>query len=137
MLRLVLIAFVCVLVLPAGADAARREVPQGWLGVVVDGPMTDPSFAQAPSEWDLLASSGAESVRAAVYWSQIQPNGPDEQDFAATDAVFLLAAQRGLDVLPVVQGTPVWASKNPYDPAAPPRDNGDFARFLTALFTRY
>ena len=137
MLRLVLIAFVCVLVFPAGADAARREVPRGWLGVVVDGPMTDPSFAQAPGEWDLLAASGAESVRAAVYWNQIQPNGPDEQNFSASDQIFLTAAQRGLDVLPVVQGTPVWASKNPYDPASPPRDNADFARFLTALVTRY
>ena len=83
MLRVVLLALVCALVLPAGADAARREVPRGWLGVVVDGPMTDPAFAQAPAEWDLLAASGAESVRAAVYWNQIQPNGPAEQNFTA------------------------------------------------------
>src|SRR4051812_32364018 len=135
--RLVLIALVCALALPTTADAARREVPRGWLGVVVDGPMTDPAFAGAPSEWDLLASSGAESVRAAVYWNQVQPGGPDELNFAATDPIFLAAAQRGLDVLPVVQGTPVWAAENPYDPASPPRDNGDFARFLTALVTRY
>ena len=40
-------------------------------------------------------------------------------------------------MLPVVQGTPVWAAKNPGDPASPPRDNADFARFLTALVTRY
>jgi hypothetical protein len=58
MLRLVLIALVCALTLPATADAARRELPRGWLGVVVDGPMTDPAFAQAPAEWDRLASSG-------------------------------------------------------------------------------
>src|SRR3954464_15002197 len=110
MLRVVLLALVCALAAPAGADAARREVPRGWLGVVVDGPMTDPAFAQAPAEWDLLASNGAESVRAAVYWSHVQPDGPGQLDFTTTDAVFLSAAQRGLDVLPVVQGTPVWAS---------------------------
>src|SRR5690242_7791253 len=109
--RLVLIALVCALVLPTTAEAARREVPRGWLGVVVDGPMTDPSFAQAQSEWDLLAGSGAESVRAAVYWYQVQPTGPADLNFTATDQIFLTAAQRGLDVLPVVQGTPLWAAK--------------------------
>jgi hypothetical protein len=137
MLRVVLLALVCALAFPAGADAARREVPRGWLGVVVDGPMTDPALAQAPDEWDTLAGSGAESVRAAVYWNQIQPNGPSEQNFTASDPIFLAAAQRGLDVLPVIQGTPTWAAKTPFDPASPPRDNEDFARFLTALVTRY
>src|SRR3954447_4437569 len=137
MLRLVLIALVCALALPTTADAARREVPRGWLGVVVDGPMTDPAFAQAPAEWDRLASSGAESVRAAIYWSQIEPAAPGQLDFTASDQTFLAAAQRGLEVLPVVQGTPAWAAKSPYDPASPPRDNEDFARFLTALVTRY
>ena len=135
--RLVLLALVCVLALPATADAARREVPRGWLGVVVDGPMTDPTFAQGPGEWDLLAGSGAESVRAAVYWNQVQPTGPGELNFAASDPIFLAAAQRDVDVLPVVQGTPNWAAKTPFDPGSPPRDNEDFARFLTALVMRY
>jgi hypothetical protein len=135
--RLVLLALVCALVLPASAAAARREVPRGWLGVVVDGPMTDPAFGQATGEWDSLASSGAESVRAAVRWNQIQPTSAADLNFATTDPIFLAAAQRGLDVLPVVQGTPDWAAKTPLDPGSPPRDNADFARFLTALVTRY
>src|ERR1700754_2414435 len=137
MQRFVLVMLVCVLAFPAGAEAARREVPRGWLGVVVDGPMTDPAFAGAAGEWDLLAGSGAESVRAALYWNQVQPTGPGDLDFAATDPIFLNAARRGLGVLPVLQGTPLWAAKNPYDPGSPPRDNDDFARFLTALVTRY
>jgi polysaccharide biosynthesis protein PslG len=137
MVRAVLLALVVALVLPAGADAARRQVPHGWLGVVVDGPMTDPAFAQAAPEWDRLAGSGAESVRAAVDWSHVQPTAPTDLDFTVTDAVFLAAAQRGVGVLPVIQGTPGWAARNPGDPASPPRNNEDFARFLTALVTRY
>jgi hypothetical protein len=139
-LRVVLLALVVALALPAGADGARRQVPRGWLGVVVDGPMTDPTFTQAGRagpEWDRLAGSGAESVRAAVYWSHIQPNAPTDLDFSVTDAVFLAAAQRGIGVLPVLQGTPGWAASNPGDPASPPRDNEDFARFLTAIVARY
>ena len=68
-------------------------------------------------------------MRAAFYWRQIQPTGPADADFAAPDAVVLAAAQRGLGVLPVLQGTPDWAALNPGDPASPPRDPADFARF--------
>jgi polysaccharide biosynthesis protein PslG len=132
MLRL---AVLLCLLLPATASAAPRKVPQGWLGVVVDGPMTAPGFPQP--EWDLLAGSGAESVRSAFYWRDIQPNGPADADFSRTDPVVLAAAQRGLSVLPVLQGTPAWAAQHPGDDASPPRDPADFARLLTALVTRY
>jgi len=131
-----LLLFVLTFAWPATADAARRQVPHGWLGVVVDGPLLDPSFAGNP-EWDTLAGSGAESIRAAVYWRQIQPTGPAEANFAASDAVVLAAARRGLGVLPVVHGTPDWAAVKAGDPASPPRDPADYARVLTMLVTRY
>ena len=35
------------LIWPAAAAAARREVPRGWLGVVADGPLTEPGFTAA------------------------------------------------------------------------------------------
>ena len=76
-------------------------------------------------------------MRAAFYWRQIQPTGPADADFAASDAVVLAAARRGLGVLPVVHGTPDWAALNPGDPASPPRIPADYARLLTALVTRY
>ena len=47
MVRAVLIALVVALALPSGADAARRQIPQGWLGVVVDGPLNEPGYAGA------------------------------------------------------------------------------------------
>ncbi len=132
MLRL---AVLLCLLLPAAASAAPRKVPQGWLGVVADGPLTAPGFPQG--EWDRLAGSGAESVRTAFYWREIQPSGATDADFSRTDPVVLAAAQRGLDVLPVLQGTPAWAASAPGDPASPPRDRADFARLLTLLVTRY
>ena len=122
MVRAVLIAMVVALALPSGADAARRQIPQGWLGVVVDGPLNEPGYAGAATEWDRLAGSGAESVRAAFYWSAVQPNGPADANFAAYDTLMLTAAARGLGVLPVIQGTPTWAARNPGDPGSPPRD---------------
>jgi hypothetical protein len=136
-MRLVLlVAVLSAVAWPATAGAATRQVPRGWLGVVVDGPLIDPAYA-AGGEWDQMAASGAESVRAAFYWHQIQPAGPDGMDFSRPDAVVLQAAQRGLGVLPVVHGTPLWAALRPGDPASPPRDPAEFARLLTALVTRY
>jgi hypothetical protein len=132
MLRL---AVLLCLLLPAAASAAPRKVPQGWLGVVADGPLTAPGFPQ--HEWDLLATNGAESVRTAFYWREIQPSGSADADFSRTDPVVQAAAQRGLSVLPVLQGTPAWAARNPGDQASPPRDPADFARLLTSLVTRY
>ncbi len=136
MRRTLLLLLVLTFALPASADAARRQVPHGWLGVVVDGPLLEPSFVGNP-EWDNLAGSGAESIRAAFYWHQIQPTGPSDANFAATDAVVLAAAQRRLRVLPVVHHTPAWAALNAGDPASPPRSNADYARVLRMLVARY
>jgi hypothetical protein len=116
---------------------AQAKVPRGWIGVVADGPLTDPAFAAREREWDRLAGSGADNVRTAFFWPEIQPNSAAETDFSRPDAVVLDAARRGLGVLPVVQGAPDWAALSPGDPGSPPRDPADFARLLTALVTRY
>jgi hypothetical protein len=134
--RVLLLLAAIGLLAAAPASAAHRRVPQGWLGVVADGPLTAPGFDGA-AEWNRLAASGAESVRTAFYWSAIQPTSAADADFASTDAVVLAAASRGLGVLPVVQGTPAWAAVHPGDPASPPQSPEEFVRFLTSLVTRY
>lgn len=116
----------------AAPAAAARHVPRGWLGVVADGPLTAPGFP-ADGEWDRLAGSGAESVRTAFRWSEME-RSQGAIDFSAADRVVLAAAARGLRVLPVVQGTPGWAASGP---AAPPRHASDLGRFMTALVGRY
>src|ERR1700752_1201708 len=100
MLRVaVLIAFLSLLAAPAGA--AERRVPHGWLGVTADGPMT----AAAAGEWNRMARAGVARVRTAFRWSELQP-APGATDFAASDAIVAAAAQRGIEVLPVVQHVP-------------------------------
>jgi hypothetical protein len=107
-----------------------------WLGVVADGPLTDPA-ADREAEWNLLAASGAASVRTAFYWREGQPAGPGPVDFAPYDRVVLAAARRGLGVVPVVQGTPAWAAVDPFAGSSPPRDLAALAGFLEALVGRY
>src|SRR3954451_867231 len=123
-------------VLPAAAPAeARRQVPFGWLGVTADGPLVAGDDA---AQWDLLAASGAESARVGISWAAAQPQPGAAPSLAATDAVVLAAAARGVSVLPVVQGTPGWAASRPADgTASPPRDPRRFGAFLRALARRY
>ena len=125
-------------------------VPQGWLGVVADGPMT----ADRSSEWDAMVGAGVESVRIAVRWYELQPYGSMAEvppgdaarfrdiggvptDFAPFDAVMEATAARGLAVLPVLESTPGWAARTPGDIASPPSDPASFGRFVTALAARY
>jgi hypothetical protein len=131
------IALILALAVPASASAAKRQVPRGWLGVVVDGPLVESGFINGAAEWDRMAGSGAEAVRTAVYWPTIQPSGPADTNFGPSDAVVLDAARRGLGVLPVVSGTPDWAALHPGDGGSPPRDPADYARILTLLVARY
>jgi polysaccharide biosynthesis protein PslG len=133
MLRAAVLAAV---LLFAGAAPAAAGVPRSWLGVVADGPMTDPGADRA-AEWSRLAGSGAGSVRASFFWPEAQPSGPATLDFSRADAVVLAAARTGLRVLPVVEGTPIWARALPFRRGSPPRDNADYGRFLQALVARY
>ena len=125
-------SLVAALALLVGAAPASAKVPRDWLGVMVDGPMTDPAF-DAGDEWQRLGDSGAGHVRAEFYWPHAQPSGPDAIDFAASDAVVLAAAREGLGVLPVVRGTPGWAGASV---ASPPR-RAAFTGYLRALVARY
>ena len=137
-------------VIAAPAQAAERRVPQGWLGVVADGPLT----AAHTGEWDAMVGAGVESVRTAVRWYELQPYGSAAEvpaadaarfrdaggvptDFTALDAVIAGAAARGLAVLPVVQSTPAWAARTPGDITSPPADPATFGRFMAALAGRY
>lgn len=119
---------------PAGAAA---RVPASFFGVMADGPL----LGGAPGvdlahELRLMRSSGAGSVRLAVYWSDAQPQ-PGVLDFSTADRFMAAAAAARLDVLPVVLRSPAWAAANPSDPASPPRDPATYAAFLRALIQRY
>ena len=132
MTRVAVLAVVLLAVLAAPADAAERRVPQGWLGVTVDGPVSPADEA----EWDLMAASGVESVRVAFRWFQLQPD-PQLLDLSSTDAVVAAAARRGMHVQPVVEQPPSWAATRPGDTSSPPRDPAAVEAFLATLVGRY
>jgi len=136
LLTTLLLALCAVAATAPPAAAAQRTVPRGWLGVIADGPLTR-AGAVVDGEWDLMAASGAESVRTAFYWPSAQRQESAPPDLSRFDAVVLDAARRGLPVLPIVTGTPGWAGRRPGDETSPPRDPRLYAAFLTTLLGRY
>jgi hypothetical protein len=132
-----LLAAAIVVVGPDPAVAAERRVPQGWLGVTVDGPVE----ARDGNEWDRMARAGVETVRTAFLWSDVQPNPPGGSgaslNFGSTDALAIAAARRGLALLPVVQRPPSWAAVQPGVFASPPSNMPAVRRIFVALVERY
>jgi hypothetical protein len=139
MRRTAVLATAFLLAVVTNANANERTVPQGWLGVTVDGPMEVGDAA----EWDRMPRAGVETVRTAFSWAQLQPRPPDgvaasaTTDFAATDGVVIAAARRRLALLPVVQWPPSWAALPLGLLNSPPADPADVRRIFTALVERY
>jgi hypothetical protein len=126
------LAAVAALTLSSPAAAA---VPRSFFGVMADGPIFAPATDMG-AELTLMRASGVGSTRVAVDWPTIEP-ARAAMDFTGLDAFVAAAAQRGIEVLPVVLRSPAWAARDPSVPSSPPRDPADYARFLTALVQRY
>jgi polysaccharide biosynthesis protein PslG len=135
-LLLLLLGVVLLLAAP-GAQAAPRQVPQGFFGMVWDGPVSDAPDSVQQAQWDAMAASGVEAVRAVFRWSDAQSAPGAGFDFSTTDRLVSLAAVRGLPLLPVVQYAPHWARAYPSRPTSPPRRSSEYDAYLQALVRRY
>lgn len=94
----------------------------------------------APAEGARTAAdAGARWVRLFARWDAIEPLGPGRWDpgqVAILEDGVNVARARGLRVVVVVLGAPSWASGSG-DHLVPPRDPGDYGRFLGALAARF
>jgi hypothetical protein len=136
MLRLCLCLLVAGAILFAPAAApADATVPQGFFGVMVNGPLDDPAVdldAQAVR----MKASGVQSWRVEMSWDLIEPVR-GQFAWAPTDRKVLAAARQGIDVLGLALRAPAWANGGSRNPFTPPRRPSDFAAYLQALVARY
>ena len=116
---------------PTEASAAKRAVPQGFLGVDLDPGETDLAGVDINAQLDAAAAAGVESIRFPLYWFRIQPfSSPSDvpigqtdnftadptdptgapYDWTKLDAWVGAAASRGIRLFPSVMGAPDWAA---------------------------
>jgi hypothetical protein len=121
------------------ASAAARRTPFGFFGVVMDPEVgLDSSPAALDAQMGLMAKSGVESVRTNFDWETAEP-APGLFQFQEIDSIVRAAAEHHLELLPIVEFTPKWASSHPssawdeYAPTTP----GTYATFMTTLVDRY
>jgi hypothetical protein len=131
------VAALAALLLAAPA-APARSVPQGFFGVMYDGGIEKSADDVQDGQWDLMASSGVETVRTVFDWSEAQPGGRGTPfDFTRTDGFVGRAALRNLNLLPVVFYAPRWARAYRNRFTSPPKNRSDYVTYLAALVERY
>lgn len=94
---------------------------------------------------DLLTSAGTDWVRRnSLRWAHVEPNRGEGYTWDAPrvqqlEKEMILASERGLNFILVVNGSPTWAVTPYVADCAPinPQFYSDYAKFLTAVVERY
>src|SRR4051794_21738798 len=102
---------------------------------MADGPLLYGGFPDQ-REFDLMKTTGVETVRMAMPWSDMEPS-PGAISFAQTDTIVGQAAVHGFKVLPTVTFAPAWAARHPGNSNSPPEGTTNYANFLSAAVKRY
>jgi Glycosyl hydrolases family 39 len=80
----------------------------------------------------VTSQTGAKWLREDIWWSTVEPSN-GTFDFSYYDHYMLLAAQRGLHILPVLGGAPSWAAPS----GTLPSDPSTYAAYVAAVVKRY
>ncbi len=137
----------------SSSGGGQTAVHGPLIGTMFDGPVVGGQVDLA-KQMDLAVGSGAESLRVTVPWSTVEPFpnlsavppparsafptlvGGVPASFTAFDRIVSLAAQRHLQLLPVVLSTPGWANGG-RSTAVPPSSPSTYATFVSGLVHRY
>lgn len=115
---------------PALAGSPTAEAP--WYGVHATLRISEAPDRAAGAA--MACELRVQLVREDLEWRVVQPTKEARFDFGRFDAVVRAAAQRGLTVLPILDGVPAWGGP---DPQGSPSDVPAYARFAAAAVRRY
>lgn len=124
-----LILFACLLsfALPSSA----RALPAGFFGIVPQASLTE-------ADVQYMSAGGVESLRVPLTWSVIQPSDAPAYDWGSMDETVTLAARAGIQVMPLLVGTPKWLEgKETVLPVSDPLERNSWTRFVRAAVERY
>jgi hypothetical protein len=86
-----------------------------------------------------ISAGGVKWIREDFSWPQLEPV-KGVYDWHLADQLMKGASSARLNVLPIVNHTPAWASSDPSGAGGstwPPTSNADYARFVDAIVARY
>ena len=138
-LLLTLTALLAVSISAAPAEAAKRKVPFGFFGTVLQPELQRVDESSLDRQMSLMARSGVESVRATIPWANIEPQ-QGVYNWAATDRMVRTAANHRLLMLANVLDAPAWAEapiKPQYPTGSPPKSAALYASFIRQVALRY
>ncbi|MEE8391916.1 MAG: hypothetical protein V3S14_14120 [Anaerolineae bacterium] len=84
--------------------------------VAAQDPPPDPRFGAVEAFWEATSAieAGVAWERILFYWSELQPNGPDDWNSYHVQDVWLeWAAAQGREVIGLLKHTPQWATDGP------------------------
>lgn len=119
------------------AGAAKRKVPSGFFGTTYDREIIGAPDSVQDRQWDLMAGSGVESVRAVANWDILQPKRKSRIKFELLDNTVARAALRRQQLMFTVVYAPRWARKYRRRPSSPPKSSAQYAGFVKKLVQRY
>jgi hypothetical protein len=135
-----LLAAALVLVSASAAEAKprpKRIVPKGFYGMNWDGGIERfAAYDFRKKQWLRMRKNGAESARAQITWSLVQPREDQPPDWLEPDRLVKLASAYGLDLLPIVNLAPAWANGGSSDSYTAP-DVQKYDQWLRTLIARY
>lgn len=82
---------------------------------------------------DTSVSAGVRWAREEIYWPTVEQT-QGNLDWSRYDALFLNAARRGVQILPLVHGVPSWVGSSG---KSMPSDPSSFAAFVAKVAARY
>lgn len=125
------------------AGCASPNLPRGeWreirIGLCEDYPEESRSLEAAWSDLALARDHGASVLRIAFGWDAMEPER-GVYDWSFWDEFVREAHGAGVTLIPYVCYTPRWAAQDAGDDfwRSPPRDPGDFGRFMGEIVRRY
>jgi hypothetical protein len=124
---------IAIVVLGLLPGAAAAYMPAGFIGMAPQGPT-------GAKDYELMRKAGVRSIRMPLSWAEVEPEDPDffPQNWAPFDHVVELAAEAGIEVMPVVLSSPRWAAAEPTVlPVRTAWQRRGWTRFLRDAVARY
>lgn len=82
---------------------------------------------------DKAAAAGAHWIREDLWWPTVEATR-GQLDWSSYDNLFLAAAQRGIHILPIIDGTPDWAGNSAWSMPSDPTPYATFAGLVAAHY---